>query len=244
MELMKMFKRRVSFLFILLLIGSILVGCSTTKSELVKEKGTGLTYSEYFKPFDGQDERENITYYKPFQIGDPDIILPENVQKMMKKFDTNQLSFTVDEEKAYVVTSKDQDGEVKYQVQSSYFSIDEYDQPEDFFIISVTEADKNPLESYDMHDKVDSVGNQLKKEQLTQLLLIYQQVLTTDSALAYKYYEESEKGITTVVTAANEFYAYYDGYIYHIGYAIDKEKNNEEMQEKMLQLVREYILAS
>ncbi len=30
----------------------------------------------------------------------------------------------------------------------------------------------------------------------------------------------------------------------HIGYSIDKELNDEEMQEKMLQLVREYITAS
>jgi len=150
----------------------------------------------------------------------------------------------VDEERAYLVESKDRNGKIKNQVQLSYLGKDEYEQTNDFFIVSVTEADKNPLELYDMTGEVDSVGNKFKKEQLAENLSIYQQVLTTDSALVYRYYDETDKGIVTVATAANEFYAYYNGYIYHIGYLLESEKNDAEMQEKMLQLVCEYILAN
>lgn len=225
-------------------MSSILLGCSIDKSKLVKVKGTSLTYSEYFKAYDDLDERKNVTYYKPFLINEAESSLPDQVRNTMNKLDPDKLPFKVDEAKAYLVTSKDKDGKVKNQIQLSYLSKDEYEQTDNFFIISVTESDENPLELYDKTDEFDTVGNKLKKEELTEGLPIYQQVLTTNGALLYKYYDEDGKGIATVGTTANEFYAYYDGHIYHIGYLIDKEKNDEEMQEKMLQLVREYIIAS
>lgn len=237
-------KKTTNLFFSLIFMCSILLGCSTDKSELVKVKGTDLTYSEYFKTYDGLDERNNVTYYKPILLNEAESSLPNQVKNTMNKFNPDKLPFRVDEEKAYLVTSKDNNGKVKNQVQLSYLSKDEYEQIDDFFIISVTEADKNPLEFYDLKDEVDSVGNKLKKEQLTENLPIYQQVLTTNSALIYRYYDENEKGIATVATAANEFYAYFNGHVYHIGYLIDNEKNDEKVQQKMLQLVREYIIAS
>ncbi|QUW22676.1 hypothetical protein JSQ81_03585 [Sporosarcina sp. Marseille-Q4063] len=233
-----------SFLFLLIFIGSILFGCSIDKSKLVKVKGTDLTYSEYFKAYDYLDERKNVAYYKPFLINEAESSLPDQVKNTMNNLDPNKLPFKVDEAKAFLVTSKDKDGKVQNQIQLSYLSKDEYEQTDHFFIISVTESDENPLELYDKTDEFDTVGNKLKKEDLTENLPIYQQVLSTNGALLYRYYDENEKGVATVGTAANEFYAYYDGHIYHIGYLIDTEKNDEKMQEKMLQLVREYIITS
>ncbi|WP_025786133.1 hypothetical protein [Sporosarcina sp. D27] len=237
-------KKLSSILFSLIFMNFILLGCATEKSELVKVKGTDLTYSEYFKAYDGLDERDNVTFYKPFLINEVEPFLPDQVKNTMNTINTDKLPFKVDEEKAYLVTSKDKNGAIKNQVQLSYLGKDEYKQTDDFLIISVTEADKNPLETYDITNDFDSVGNKLIKKQLTENLPIYQQVLTTDSALLYTYYEENEKGIITIGTAANEFYAYYNGHIYHIGYSLDREKNDVEMQKKMLQLVREFILAS
>ncbi|WP_301107461.1 hypothetical protein [Sporosarcina sp.] len=237
-------KRIAGWFFSLVFVSSLVVGCSTDPSDLVKVKGDGVTFSEYFKPFDHLDEREHVKFYKPIPIIESDPSLSEKMKTAVKTIDPTKLPFRADVQKVYLVTSKDQNGKVRNQVQVSYFSEDEYGQSDDFFIISVTEADKNPLESYDITDKVDSVGNVIKKEQLTEDLSIYQQILTTDSALLYRYYEETDKGIEVVGTAANEFYAYYEGHIYHIGYSIDREQNDEQMQEKMLQTVREYITAS
>ncbi|HWI48368.1 MAG TPA: hypothetical protein VNU45_09130, partial [Rummeliibacillus sp.] len=216
------------------------------KTDFEEVKGVGLTYSEYFKTYDGLDERQNIKYYKPVPIDEVESSLSEQVKKAINTIDSNRLPFTVDDEKAYLITSKDENGKIKSQVQLSYLSKPEYDEVDDFFIISVTEVDENPLKRYDISDKYDSVGNELKEEILTEDLPIYQQVITTDSALLYTYYDydETKNSIVTVGTAANEFYAYYNGYIYHIGYLIDKEKNNEEMQDKMLHLTREYILGN
>ncbi|MDV6377875.1 hypothetical protein ORD22_06315 [Sporosarcina sp. GW1-11] len=237
-------KKIPSLLLSLLVTSSIVFGCSIDQSKLVKVKGTSLTYSEYFKPYDRLDERENVTFYKPFLLNKTGSSLPDQVKNTVHTIDHDKLPFTVDEVKAFLVTSKDRDGKIKDQVQLSYLGKDEYEQTSDFLILSITEADKNPLESYDGMDAYDSVGNTLIKQKLIGDLPIYQQVLTTDRALLYRYYDENEKGLTTVATAANEFYAYYDGHIYHIGYLIDKEKNDEAMKEKMLQLVREYILTN
>ncbi|REB05178.1 hypothetical protein DVB69_15550 [Sporosarcina sp. BI001-red] len=227
----------------LILMSSLLFGCSMDQSELKKERGTGLAYSEYFKGYDGLDEREDVTYYKPVQLDEADTSLPEVVRSRVHELNPDKLPFNVDEEKAYLVTSKDKDGKLRNQVQISYIGKDEYEQPEAFLIISITDSDKDPLASFAGTDKVDTVGNEFKKEQLTEDVPIYQQILTTDSALIYKYYEETEKGIATVGTSANEFYTYYKGHIYHIGYWIDRDKKDENMQETMLQLVREYILS-
>ncbi|GKV64489.1 MULTISPECIES: hypothetical protein [unclassified Sporosarcina] len=237
-------KRISGFILLLLFFSSIVAGCSTDQADLEKVKGEGLTFSEYFKSYDHLDERERVNYYKPIPIIESDTSLSEKMKTAVKTIDLTKLPFQTDEQKVYLVTSKDENGNVKNQVQLSYFGTDEYGLSDDFFIVSVTEADKNPLESYDSTEKTDSVGNEIRKEQLTEDLPVYQQVLATDSALLYRYYEETDKGIAVVGTAANEFYAYYEGHIYHIGYSIDKELNDEEMQEKMLQLVREYITAS
>ncbi|KMY44922.1 hypothetical protein AC622_12415 [Bacillus sp. FJAT-27916] len=226
----------------IILISSVAAGCSINETDLEEVKGAGLTYSEYFKSFDELDERENIHYYKPISLSDGESSLLNDIEERMNPFNSEKLPFHVDEEKAYLVTSKDEKGKPKDEVQLSYFG----STSEEFFIISVTEVDENPLKGYVYADSYDSIGNQLKKEILTDDLPIYQQIVTTNSALLYSYYDydETNNRIDTVGTAANEMYAYYNKCIYHIGYLIDQEKNTEEMQERMLHLAREYILGS
>lgn len=237
-------QKSLKLMFPIVFISSILLGCSFHKADFEEVKGVGLAYSEYFKTWDGLDERENIKYYRPIPLDELESSLPEQVKKAINIIDSNKLPFTVDDVKAYLVTSKDENDKIMNQVQLSYLSKSEYNKVDDFYIISITEVDENPLKRYDISDKYDSVGNELKKEILTEDLPIYQQVITTNGALLYSYYnyDETKNSIVTVGTAANEFYAYYNGYIYHIGYLIDREKDNEVMQEKMLHLTREYIL--
>lgn len=227
-------------------ISSVLMGCSFNEIDLQEVKGDGLTYSEYFNSYDGLDERRNIKYYKPVSFNDVRSLLPDQVKKDLNTIDSDRLPFSVDDEKAYLITSKDKNGKMINQVQMSYLGQSEYDDVDEFLIISITEVDENPLKGYNISDKYDSVGNKLKKEMLTEDLSIYQQVITTDRAMLYRYYDydEAKNSIGTVGTAANEMYAYYNGYIYHLGYLIDEEKNNEEIQEKMLNVAREYILGN
>lgn len=221
------------------------MGCTASQLKLEKVKGDSPTYSEYFKAYDGLDERKSLQFYKPITLDAVALSnLPDEMKKMFDLIDTETLPFEVNEEEVYFMTSENNEGTEINQVQVSYLGKDEYDDVDRFFIMSITEADRNPLLAYDVVDKVDSIGNQLTKESLTEDLSIYHQVLTTDSALMYKYYDYDEKNkkVSTVGTAANELYAYYNGYIYHAGYLIGDEKNDANLEKEMLQVFRDYIL--
>ncbi|WP_404427778.1 hypothetical protein LG296_07115 [Ureibacillus chungkukjangi] len=224
-------------------ICSLLWGCSNNITDLEEIKGSGLTYSEFFKELDKLDERENVTYYKPVPISEMDSI---NTFKNVEIISTENLPFEVDEEMAYLVTSEDSNGNDINQIQFSYLNKSEYESVEEFFIISITEARENPIENNRIFDEVDLVGNELRKDLLTEDIPIYQQIITTDSAMLYRYYnyDKNKNSIDTVGTAANEFYTYYNGYVYHIGYLIDKDRNTKEMQEHMLRITRDLILGN
>ncbi|WP_432358633.1 hypothetical protein [Sporosarcina sp. UB5] len=239
----KILKKACPIIFMVFL----LFGCSTNQTNLEKVKGNNLTFSEYFHSYDGLKERKNSKFYKPLAMNEvQSSSLPDEMKKVIHPIDLDSLPFRVKEGKVYFVTSTNNEGKEISQVQISYIGKNEYGNTDEFFIISMTESDRNPLEGHDISYEIDLVGNKLIKGRLTEDLPIYQQVRTTNSALLYRYYEynEAEKKIGVVGTTADEFYAYYNGYIYHAGYLIEKDKNNEEMQEKMLQLIREYILES
>jgi hypothetical protein len=134
-------KKLLKLMFLFIVISLLLFGCSNNET-LEEVEGVGLTYSEYFKPYDRLDERKNIKYYKPFPIDEIESSLQEQIKKVVNKIDSESLPFKVDEEKAYLVTSKNEDGKARNQIQLSYLSKSEYDRIDDFFVISVTEVDK------------------------------------------------------------------------------------------------------
>lgn len=227
---------------LLIIMIFMVIGCTSKEDEtfLEKVKGTGFAYSEYFKSVDQQDERRNVTYYTPLSIDEMHNIAPNSIHPI----DLEKLPFQVNEQTAYVVTSEDENENRQNQVQLTYIHTDEYNQTEEFFIITVTELDENPLDKYDFSkQQTDTAGNELKKEILKDDIPIFHQVITTDGALAYRYYsyDEKNKQVSTVVTSANELYSYYNGYLYHVGY-VTENKNTKEVQEEILQLTREFIL--
>lgn len=235
-------------ILLLLVMIFMVIGCANKEDELAytKVKGDGLAYSEYFKSVDELDKRENITYYKPLPINEMIKIAPDSVKNAVHMIDSKTLPFEVNEQTAYLVTSKDEKGNVQNQVQFTYFHNNEYDHPEEFYILSVTEIDENPLDKYDFSkQQTDTVGNELREETLTDDIPIFHQVITTNGALVYSYYsyKEKEKRVLTVATAANELYAYYKGRLYHVGYLI-KDKDTKEVQDEILQLTRMFILGA
>ncbi|WP_391203518.1 hypothetical protein [Psychrobacillus sp. L4] len=232
-----------------LLVITMMSGCINKEvgPVLTKVKGDGLTYSEYFKMVDELDKRENITYYKPLPIAEMMQVAPDSIKNALHPIDSKKVPFEVNEQLAYLVTSKDKKGNLQNQVQFTYSHKNEYAQTDEFFILSVTELDENPLEKYDFSkQQIDTVGNELRKEVLTDGIPIFHQVITTNSALIYGYYsyDEKEKRVLTVGTKANELYGYYNGYLYHVGYYLMKDKNTIEVQDAILQLTREFILGA
>lgn len=223
----------------------LLLSCANkeTGPSLTKVKGDGLAHSEYFKSVDELDKRENVTYYKPLPIEAMIQLAPESMGNAVQLIDSEELPFEVDQQVAYLNTSKDKDGNIQTQLQLTYLSEDSYGSTYDFFILTVTEVKENPLGKYDFSsEKVDTIGNELRKEVLTDAIPIYHQVITKNSALIYSYYNYTDKRISLIVTNANEFYGYYNGHLYHAGYSIEGKNNSEEVQEKLLQLTRAFIL--
>lgn len=224
----------------------MMMGCSGKEDTLKKVKGEYLTYSEYFKSVDELDKRENLTHYKPLSIDEMMNVAPDSIKKAVHIIDPKNLPFEVKHQTAYLVTSKDKNGNLQNQVQFTYVNTNEYNQTEEFYIISVTELDENPLDKYDFSkQQIDTVGNELRKEILIDDIPIFHQVITTDGALIYQYYsyDEKQKQVSTVVTKANELYSYYNGHLYHVGY-VTENKNTKEVQEEILQLTREFILGN
>ncbi|WP_434402723.1 hypothetical protein M1Q06_08210 [Planococcus sp. 11815] len=219
-------------------------GCSSAPDGLEEVEGTGLAFSENFNAYDGLNEREHVEFYKPAEAHQlPPSILGEH-HLLEKGIDSDLMPFEVNEENAYVVTSEDRTGKVTHQVQLSYLGKSEEGIVDEFFIISVTEMEKNPVENYEVAEATDSVGNRFEKQELSGDDFIFQQVLTTNSALLYRYYEydAEEEQLNVVGTAANEFYSYHDGFVYHIGYLIERKRNTEQVQDNMLNLTRTIIL--
>lgn len=235
------------FKLILLLLGLnvVLMGCTNKETEpsLTKVEGEGLQYSEYFKSVDELDKRENVTYYKPLPIETMVQLAPESMENAVQLIDWEELPFEVNQQVAYLNTSKDKEGNIQTQVQLTYLSEDSYGSTDDFFILTVTEVEESPLEKYDFsNEKVDTIGNELRKEILTDEIPIFHQVITENSALIYSYYNYLDNRISLTVTNANEFYGYYNGHLYHAGYSIEGKNNSVEVQEKLLQLTREFML--
>jgi hypothetical protein len=236
----------VNILFLLLLVSSLVACTSNENISFLKEvKGTGFTYSQYFKSVDDLDDRKNGSFYQPLSFEEVTKIIPDSMKDSVNLINTNDLPFNVSGEIAYLVKSKDEGGNVQHQVQFTYLNNDSYGNSNEFVIISITEAKENPLTKYDFSDeKYDTVGNELREEIIKDGIPMYNQIITSNSALTYKYYDynEEENLVTIVATAANELYGYYKGHIYHVGYLIDGNKNNEEVQGQMLQLTRDFIL--
>lgn len=239
----------VNILFFLSLVSS-LIACSNEKTSFLNEvknevKGNGFTYSQYFKSVDDLDDRKNGSFYHPLSFGEVIKIIPDSMKDSVNLINKSDLPFKVSEEIAYLVISQDERGNVQHQVQFTYLNHDSYGNPDEFVIISMTEAKENPLTKYDFsNEKYDTVGNELREEIIKDGILMYHQVITSNSALTYTYYDynEEENLVTIVTTAANELYGYYNGHIYHVGYLIDGNKYNEEVQGQMLQLTRDFIL--
>ncbi|WP_407269848.1 hypothetical protein [Radiobacillus sp. PE A8.2] len=215
-----------------------------SQSKLVQVNGyqIGFTYSEYFKGVDELDKRTQGTYYKPLDFTSMMQVMPEKMNANVHLQNDEQIPFDVDEKKAFLVTSEDQDGDIVHQVQFTYKGISS----EQFFIVSMTEVNENPLANYDFtKEDTDSVGNPLLHEELLPGVPLFQIVRTSPSALVYSYYDYTAEDNTffTVGTNANEIYTYYNGYVYHFGYNIKPYKEEvTEVDEDMVQLARKFIL--
>ncbi|MEG0470976.1 MAG: hypothetical protein RR588_01450 [Solibacillus sp.] len=108
-----------------------------------------------------------------------------------------------------------------------------------FLNISMSKYFMNSVHDVNLEmDETDSFGNKLTKLSLTDDTLLYHLQQTTNSGYTFSYfhYNEASNKINVTATRANEFYTYYNGFIYQIGYTGDV--NTEEMTDFVTQFIK------
>ena len=183
-------------------------------------KGDGVAYSEFFHEEDQQHIR-TLKYYKP-------VLLPTFTKANDISFSQVPAPFTVQNGEVIAVNDG-MNTELQFHFENN----------EAFLNISMVEFYYNPINVEAMRNvKVDTVGNLLTDVKLVEDIPLYHQQLTTSGGLVFKYYhyDVDKNRIHLMVDMANEFYTYYNGIIYHIGYT-----GNVDEQE-MIAFARDFIL--
>ncbi len=186
--------------------------------------GDGVVTSEAFKEFDNHRNYVDLYYFKPVTLNHftfaNDVTFPELPAPYQKN--TGEV---------IAVNDGMQTG-LQFHFKNKYGN---------FLNISMSKyfMDNVHDENLEM-DETDSFGNKLTRQSLTDDTLLYHLQQTTDSGYVFSYfhYNESTNKINVTATRANEFYTYYNGFIYQIGYTGDV--NTEEMTN----FVKQFILTN
>ncbi|MEY9977990.1 hypothetical protein [Lysinibacillus sp. RC79] len=210
-------------------------------------KGTVVTYSQYFQIADRLNDRKNPKFYEPVKgfeaMREVATVMGNNVHPI----DPKKLPFKANIQEVYAVTSEMTNGRLQNQMQFTYLQKALNGEDQQFAIFTVTNVDSNPLVNYDItHDISDFLGNTIKNEGLIGENPLFHQIATPDNGrLSYFYYDFDikNKKVRLTSTLANELYTYYNGYVFHIGYQIE-HADQEDMQKKMIELVKEFILGN
>ncbi|WP_042476432.1 hypothetical protein [Bacillus ndiopicus] len=185
-----------------------------------KTRGEGVAYSEFFKPFDQQDLRQ-LTYYKPVSLSEFLRANGLSLSQLPKPFHAN-------------------DGEVIAVQDAMHTELQlHFKSGETFLNISMAKDFMNPLFHEELQNvESDTVGNKITMLELADEIPLFLLTRTTDSALVYRYYgyDKERNRIHLIATAADEFYTYYNGIIYHIGYS------GAVNEEEMIAFVKDFIL--
>ncbi|MGE7998951.1 hypothetical protein ACQKOF_09780 [Lysinibacillus sp. NPDC093190] len=134
-----------------------------------------------------------------------------------------------------------QDGTLQKQFQFSYKEKFLTGVDRQYINLTVTNVNHNPLVNYNITEDSQHFSGEITNVGLNFMNPLYDRAMTPDKGFAYVYYnyDEADKRIYRMSTRANEFYTYYNGYVYQIGYQLNGDQ--QEAQEKMVTLVREFI---
>ncbi|UIO43327.1 hypothetical protein LOY85_03975 [Brevibacillus brevis] len=219
----------------------LLGGCSSSTG-LVKAGGDVFAQSEIHRL---TQDPENVTHYQPMSIQELTPLLPSSFQSRIRSMDKTKLPFPVEKEMAYLVSfSPGSEKETRYQLQLTYTQNNEVPITENFFILRMTETDENPL----AHVKpsasgLDSFGNVMRVEPLTDEITFYHHIITTNSSYVYNFYKYDDKNhaVNLIVTNAHEMEFYDQGIFYHLAYHTGSNQLDPTLHDQMVALAKDLI---
>ncbi|WP_155593795.1 hypothetical protein [Lysinibacillus cavernae] len=206
-------------------------------------EGTATTYSQYFQLADQLNQRENIKFYAPLQGFKAMQEVATTMGDAVHLIDPENLPFKANIQEVYAVTSDMKDGSLQKQFQFSYKEKSLTGVDLQYVHFTVTNVASNPLANREITENIESIeGSNLKNVGINFINPMYYREMTPELGFVYMYYnyDEAAKRIFHMTTRANEFYTYYNGYVYHIGYQLNGDR--QKVQEKMTSIVREFIL--
>lgn len=219
----------------------LLVGCSSSTG-LVKASGDVFAQSEIHRL---TQDPENVKHYRPMSIQEMTPLLPSSLQSRIKPVDKTKLPFPVEKEMAYLVSFASGSEKVtRHQLQLTYAQGNEVPITENFFIVRMTETDENPL----AHVKpsasgLDSFGNVMRVESLTDDITFYHHIITTNSSYVYNFYKYDDKNqaVNLIVTNAHEMEFYDQGIFYHLAYHTGSTQLDLTLHDQMVALAKDLI---
>ncbi|WP_372751552.1 hypothetical protein [Labilibaculum sp.] len=239
------------FFILLFVIGSISCSNENEFSGYVDEnealverlnevEGRQHTYNYDFKLL---QDREYVSYYSPVSVSEGLSCIPTSMSEKLHFISQDDLPFTISQEKSNIVTSWNESNQLVFQIQFSYLeNSDQYQTNfQDFFIISVTQYPDDPFEdaeaTLEMEENLPSSYQKLVLVDEHPLYYKPESVTWTRMFDYYKYLDEDQL-LDKESTGSSQYYAWYDGLIYSIGFTMDTDSIDQE------NLVREIILGN
>lgn len=220
-------------------------GVTPTFTDLFQTEveGKATAYSNFLPLANYLSQAKHIQYYAPLQGLEAMQSVATSLEDVVHLTDPENLPFQPNIHEVYAISAKMEDGSQQTQFQFSYKEKSSTGVDLQFINFTVTNVKYNPLASYVKSKNMEeTLGMKVSNIGLNFMNPLFYREMSPERGYVYTYYnyDETDKRIFQMTTRANEFYSYYNGYVYHIGYQLDGDP--QEVQEKMAILARDFIL--
>lgn len=206
-------------------------------------EGKDTAFSNFLPLANYLSQAKHIQYYAPLQGLEAMQSVATSLEDVVHLTEPENLPFQPNIQEVYAISAKMEDGSQQTQFQFSYKEKSSTGVDLQFINFTVTNVKYNPLASYVKSKSMEeTLGMKVSNIGLNFMNPLFYREMSPEQGYVYTYYnyDETDKRIFQMTTRANEFYSYYNGYVYHIGYQLDG--NPQEVQEKMAILARDFIL--
>jgi len=203
-------------------------------------EGRDHTYNYDFKLL---QSREKVGYYAPVNFSQALSSIPSTMRDKINLIYQSDLPFTVAQQQANIVSSWNASNKLVFQVQFSYLENTSGYQTnfKDFFIISITEYPEDPFaDAQTTLELEENLPADYQKLVLEGTHPLYYRSSAGTWPRMFDYYKfiEEDELMDKESTGSSQYYTWYDGLIYKIGFNMDVTETDHEA------LIRKIILGS
>lgn len=187
--------------------------------------------------------REKLDYYEPVSFSEGMNSLPTEMAEKINLLSISDLPYTVAQQSSNIVTSWNAFNKLVFQIQFSYLenSAGYETNFEDFFIVSITQHPEDPfMDEQATLELEENLPSSYEKLVLADSHALYYKSIAGTWPRMFDYYmfNADEKLMDKESTGSSQYYAWYNGLIYKIGFNMDLTDVDHEA------LVRKIILGN